>query len=130
MLLHSTVCEVTPYVKSVMVFTVRKILLSFCYVCYLCTFTVLPDFTSQQLPCTFNSSTHRSEELDLIHCCLRVVLRTLHHLHCNKPLHPATTEQVTFANRKHRTRSYHNSLKSQLLLKLYPTSGLKNKTMQ
>lgn len=48
----------------------------------------------------FNSATYRSEEFNLIHRCLRVVLRTLYHLHCNKSLHPATTEQVTFANRK------------------------------
>lgn len=66
------------------------------------------DSNSQK--CVINSATYRSEEFDLIHCRLRVVLRTLHHLHCDKPLHPATTEQVTFANRKHRTRSYHNSL--------------------
>ncbi len=96
MLLHSTVCEVL-YVLSWTAIDVSAL-------------PDLRDSNSQNLLCAISWATYRSEEFDLIHCRLRVVLCTLHHLHCNKPLHPATTEQVTFANRKHRTRSYHNSV--------------------
>lgn len=35
--------------------------------------------------------THRTQEFDLVHRCLCVMLGALHHLHCHKPLHPAAT---------------------------------------
>lgn len=62
-------------------------------------------YIALNLLCAINSVTYRSEEFDLIYCCLRVVLRTLHDFHCNKPLHPETTEQVTFPNRKQQSQS-------------------------
>lgn len=55
---------------------------------------MLSQLTPAVILCAFYTATYRSEEFDLIHRRLRVVLRTLHHLHCNKPLHPATTEKV------------------------------------
>lgn len=81
-------------------------------------FSNLCNSNSQNRLCAINTATYRSEEFDLIHRCLCIVLRTLYHLHCNKPLHPATTEKVTFANRKHNVLP---QLLSQLLLN--PTSG-------
>lgn len=52
-----------------------------------------------------NWRTYRFQEFDLIHRCLCVMFCTLHHLHSNKPLHPVTTEKVTFASRKRRVAS-------------------------
>lgn len=51
--------------------------------------------------------TYRFEEFDLIHRRLCVMFCALHYLHCNKPLHPVTTEKGTFANRKQQYMSPH-----------------------
>lgn len=151
-LLHSTLQVATHYVQSVKACTGNMLLLC-CAICVvinfewcvctqdinrcLCTFKELPkvlpelcDINSQKLLCAISWATYRSEEFDLIHCCLRVVFRTLHHLHCNKSLHPATKAQVMFTKRKHRTRSYYNSLRVSCYCICYQTWGLKNKTVQ